>query len=271
MYRVSAPRTPVPLRPRKRKAAALGQGEADELALARKAKIMQFMNPQQNRSVTPSYVILVSRLDHKFTKFCLRYRVLDLIERMKAGKIGTNGTSGQPLDVKPPPAAPIPIPQAVPAQPPRTSATPVSAQSSAPDPQKLKALKKIESGDPTPTNAGTPMPIPTPAPLPTQLAPHLIRQLQPSPRPTSRSPHPAAGTGYIATSSEPPRPMASPAHPATTASPHVHALHPPPPTPQTQVHKQATQSHPQPHPQSPRPTQHPAPRCAPTRDAARAR
>ncbi|KAI0064034.1 hypothetical protein BV25DRAFT_1801090 [Artomyces pyxidatus] len=54
MVRVSTPRTPVPLRPRKRKAAALDTTEIDEKAQARRAKIMQFMDPKRNRPNMPS-------------------------------------------------------------------------------------------------------------------------------------------------------------------------------------------------------------------------
>ncbi|KAI0027040.1 Spt20 family-domain-containing protein [Vararia minispora EC-137] len=58
ILRVSMPRTPPPLRPRKRK---LESTEADELARARKAKILQFMNPQRNRSATPRCVVIPIR------------------------------------------------------------------------------------------------------------------------------------------------------------------------------------------------------------------
>jgi hypothetical protein len=53
MMRVSTPRTPPPLRLRKRK---LETTEVDESARARKVKILNFMNPQRNRSATPKYV-----------------------------------------------------------------------------------------------------------------------------------------------------------------------------------------------------------------------
>ncbi|KAI0048784.1 hypothetical protein FA95DRAFT_1490339 [Auriscalpium vulgare] len=58
MFRVSAPRTPAALRPRKRKAAAMEFSEADEREQARRAKILSYMDPKRNRSATPSCVDL---------------------------------------------------------------------------------------------------------------------------------------------------------------------------------------------------------------------
>lgn len=53
MQRISAPRTPPPLRPQKRKLEAT---EADERAAARKVKILQYMDPQRNRTAKPRSV-----------------------------------------------------------------------------------------------------------------------------------------------------------------------------------------------------------------------
>jgi transcription factor SPT20 len=52
--RVSTPTVPVSL---KRKAAAMDP-EEDETEKARRAKIMQFMNPRHNRTYTPTYIWL---------------------------------------------------------------------------------------------------------------------------------------------------------------------------------------------------------------------
>ncbi|THH00631.1 hypothetical protein EW026_g1921 [Hermanssonia centrifuga] len=64
VLRVSVPTTPASL---KRKAAAMEQ-EEEESEKARRAKIMQYMNPRINRSSGPSY------------------RILDLLERVATSK-----------------------------------------------------------------------------------------------------------------------------------------------------------------------------------------
>ncbi|KAI9508161.1 Spt20 family-domain-containing protein [Russula earlei] len=55
IYRISIPRTPPPLRPKKRKANGLESTEEDEASWNRKAKIIRFMDPKPTRSATPSY------------------------------------------------------------------------------------------------------------------------------------------------------------------------------------------------------------------------
>ncbi|KAI0306000.1 Spt20 family-domain-containing protein [Multifurca ochricompacta] len=58
LYRISLPRTPPPLRPKKRKANSLESTEEDEASWNRKAKIIRFMDPKPTRSATPSYRLL---------------------------------------------------------------------------------------------------------------------------------------------------------------------------------------------------------------------
>jgi transcription factor SPT20 len=58
LYRISLPRTPPPLRPKKRKANGLESTEEDEASWNRKAKIIRFMDPKPTRSATPSYALL---------------------------------------------------------------------------------------------------------------------------------------------------------------------------------------------------------------------
>src|SRR6266404_6281214 len=53
LYRISLPRTPPPLRPKKRKASGLGSIEGDEASVNRKTKIIRFMDPKPTRSATP--------------------------------------------------------------------------------------------------------------------------------------------------------------------------------------------------------------------------
>lgn len=59
LYRISLPRTPPPLRPKKRKAKNLESAEEDEASWNRKAKIIRFMDPKPTRSATPSYVLIL--------------------------------------------------------------------------------------------------------------------------------------------------------------------------------------------------------------------
>ena len=59
-YCISLPRTPPPLRPKKRKAKSLESNEEDEATWNRKAKIIRFMDPKPTHSAIPSYVLLFS-------------------------------------------------------------------------------------------------------------------------------------------------------------------------------------------------------------------
>ncbi len=62
LYRISLPRTPPPLRPKKRKANGLESTEEDEASVNRKTKIIRFMDPKPTRSATPSYVLFFNLL-----------------------------------------------------------------------------------------------------------------------------------------------------------------------------------------------------------------
>ena len=66
LYRISLPRTPPPLRPKKRKANGLESTEEDEAAVNRKTKIIRFMDPKPTRSATPSYVLVFNLLHSLF-------------------------------------------------------------------------------------------------------------------------------------------------------------------------------------------------------------
>lgn len=66
LYRISLPRTPPPLRPKKRKANGVGSTEEDEASVNRKTKIIRFMDPKPTRSATPSYVLFFNILHSLF-------------------------------------------------------------------------------------------------------------------------------------------------------------------------------------------------------------
>ncbi|KAH9046551.1 Spt20 family-domain-containing protein [Lactarius hengduanensis] len=66
LYRISLPRTPPPLRPKKRKANGLESTEEDEASVNRKTKIIRFMDPKPTRSATPSYVLSLNLLHSLF-------------------------------------------------------------------------------------------------------------------------------------------------------------------------------------------------------------
>ena len=79
LYRISLPRTPPPLRPKKRKAKSLESNEEDEAAWNRKAKIIRFMDPKPTRSATPSYVLLLSSAHLPFLMYSKRSGIVCLI------------------------------------------------------------------------------------------------------------------------------------------------------------------------------------------------
>ncbi|KAN0137073.1 Spt20 family domain containing protein [Lactarius tabidus] len=64
LYRISLPRTPPPLRPKKRKKTS--GTEEDEASVNRKTKIIRFMDPKPTRNVTPSYVLVFNLLHSLF-------------------------------------------------------------------------------------------------------------------------------------------------------------------------------------------------------------
>ncbi|TFY54843.1 hypothetical protein EVG20_g9544 [Dentipellis fragilis] len=242
MLRVSAPRTPEPLRPKKRKAAAMDQPETDEESIARRAKLFQFMNPQRNRSATPTY------------------RLLDTITKMRS--LPAHESSAVQPAVPPNSQAqfqhlqqiapqPQPPPQPTPVPPPRHTATPVAPIAPMSTAPKGRTSKKKGEGQ-TPSNAtegtvGTPTPAPTPvASTPISATPQLPTQqlrhtLQPSPHPPSQSPHPTSV--YASSPADISRPTPSPAqhHHPPSQSPHPPITQPT----QPQHPPQPLQAHPQ--------------------------
>ncbi|KAA1468931.1 hypothetical protein DENSPDRAFT_549094 [Dentipellis sp. KUC8613] len=242
MLRVSAPRTPEPLRPKKRKAAAMDQPETDEESIARRAKLFQFMNPQRNRSATPTY------------------RLLDTITKMKT-QPALEPPAAQPAAPPNPQAQfqhlqqiapqPQPPPQQTLVPPPRHTATPVAPIAPMTAAPKGRPPKKKGEGQ-TPSNAtegtvGTPTPAATPvASTPISATPQLPTQqlrhnLQPSPHPPSQSPHPTSV--YASSPADPSRPTPSPAlhHHPPSQSPHPPITQPA----QPQHPQQPAQAHPQ--------------------------
>ncbi|KII87461.1 hypothetical protein PLICRDRAFT_142760 [Plicaturopsis crispa FD-325 SS-3] len=197
VLRVSTPTVPASL---KRKAVALDP-EEDETDKARRAKIIQFMNPRANRSHTPSY------------------RILDAIQRKKEGRPAS--ANGQP--VPPPftqPAQQAPQPQAVPMQ----SALSSSSTNNNDEPSKKKAklTKKkpdmLQPPDNRP-NTGAQQPI-------NAFHQNIVNQQRSSPIPASQSPVPPQAQ------LQPPKPHTTPqqhANPQSQASP-IQSFQPPVPS-----------------------------------------
>ena len=79
LYRISLPRTPPPLRPKKHKANSLESNEEDEATWNCKAKIIRFMDPKPTRSATPSYVLLLSLMHLPFLIYSKRSGIVCLI------------------------------------------------------------------------------------------------------------------------------------------------------------------------------------------------
>ncbi|EGN95119.1 hypothetical protein SERLA73DRAFT_77130 [Serpula lacrymans var. lacrymans S7.3] len=213
VLRVSTPTVPVSL---KRKAALITP-EEDESDKARRAKIMQFMNPRANRSHTPSY------------------RILDAIQRVKEGRLlpsappsqvqaqappqPTASTSLQPTSTLAPTPASTSTPQPPANQPLPPSSAPIPNRpptTDGTDPRKLKARKTTQSPYQVPADL---KPTPTPIPHPTvnQLQQSGV-MLQQSPPSTSRSPLPPTYPPPHA-SSDPTKPASSPAPQRYTQSP----------------------------------------------------
>ncbi|KIJ65193.1 hypothetical protein HYDPIDRAFT_111086 [Hydnomerulius pinastri MD-312] len=112
--RVSTPTIPISL---KRKAAAITQ-EEDESDKARRAKIMQFMNPRLNRSHVPSYRILETLRQVRAARHAeAQERLAQSIANPAQGTRSTPAPTVQPPAPQPPPAAPTQAPTPTPQMP----------------------------------------------------------------------------------------------------------------------------------------------------------
>ncbi|KAG9309886.1 Spt20 family-domain-containing protein [Chiua virens] len=196
--RVSTPSIPVSL---KRKIAAITQ-EEDESEKARRAKIIQFMNPRLNRSHVPSYSIL------------------DVMKRLREiRQAETQAMLAKVIANPPNRSTPAPTTQSTTAQPSHTA----PAQASTPVPQpptnasKPRQIKKEPAGSPYPNTPENPRSTATPAPHP------VVNQLQSQPPMRSppvhtRSPAPPNPT-YQQHSVGTPIAVSSPAQRGYTQSP----------------------------------------------------
>src|SRR6266851_2541818 len=170
IYRISLPRTPPPLRPKKRKANSLESTEEDEASWNRKAKIIRFMDPKPTRSATPSYALFCYTLPSAVVpdvRCVPRYRLLDHLNRMKTA----------------------------PPQPPENTATAIAGATFNNNPLHDMPVAHTPTTQPTPqppsqVHSQTPsQPQPQPQPQPqTQTQTQTQPQPQPQPQPQSQPP-----------------------------------------------------------------------------------
>ncbi|KAF8649274.1 hypothetical protein AX16_005902 [Volvariella volvacea WC 439] len=263
VLRVSTPTVPASL---KRKAAAL-EPEEDETDKPRRAKIMSYMAPRNNRPLASSH------------------RLLDLIAAARQAKAVAKPTVPVPAPAQiPPPAAKAPTPQPTPIQ--YTASnhqSPVPVSTPTPNPSVAHAHSPAESESAKRLKAKTPVSFPKPqTPVPAQPVSHHQFVVQHPPNQGASSPiqpqvyanvqateaAKRAATPAQAYANSPRPPMAPTPQPQPTTHPqpvnHAPAV-PMQSQPSLQPHPQPPpQSQPQPPPQiQPQPQQQPRPPSVP--------
>ncbi|KDQ50742.1 hypothetical protein JAAARDRAFT_199735 [Jaapia argillacea MUCL 33604] len=202
VLKVSSPTVPASL---KRKSSVM-EPEEDETDIARRAKMSQYMNPRNNRPVTPSY------------------RLLDFIQKHRSSRVTTPPSTAAPT-AAPSPLGPRP---SMPHPPPINTAVQNNI------PAKVRTKKKGESGQMSPVSTASTSATPTPVgPGPNATySPHQLPPQNAAGRPPSVPPawSPMPNSTYAAgqgpsepgkvapspvppSSQQPPRPSSQPQQP----------------------------------------------------------